>query len=153
MRYLYTVSLAIICISIMACSSARVLSQDMNGGVLVLSGSERGMMQEAEKVMSAHCGGRGFSIVKRETVIVGQEQYSQTNYQDQAKTQANTDGEQLNEKVAETVAGPDGAASAEKSVSANQSQTETQSVAEGQESTVSGVRDVTEHRMTYQCGK
>ena len=111
------------------------------------------MMQEAEKFMNAHCGSRGFSIVKRETVIVGQEQYSQTNYQDQAKTQANTNGEQTNEKVGESVASPDGTASAEKSVSANQSQTKTQSVAEGQENTVSGVRDVTEHRMTYQCGK
>ena len=83
MRQIYTFSLAILCLTFVACSSARVLSQDVNGGVLVISGSEDGMMKEAEKLMNAHCGSRGFSIVKRETVVVGQEEYSQTNYQDQ----------------------------------------------------------------------
>ena len=153
MRHIFTYFSLFICLNFMACSSARVLSQDMNGGILVISGSEDGMMKEAEKLMNAHCRSRGFSIVKRETVIVGQEQYSQTNYQDQAKTKAETDGEQVQETTGETVATPDTQSKAEKSVSAHQSQTNTRSVAEGEENTVSGVRDVTEHRMTYQCGQ
>ena len=81
MRYFFTYFLLLLCVSFVACSSARILSQDANGGVLVVSGSEDGMMKEAEKLMNAHCGNRGFSIIKRDTVIVGQEQYSQTNYQ------------------------------------------------------------------------
>jgi len=153
MQHLCTYFLILICLSFVACSSARVLSQDAHGGVLVISGSEDGMMKEAQKLMNAHCGSRGFSIIRRDTVVVGQEQYSRTNYQDQANTKAQTDGEQVKETTGETVNTPDAKSSAEQSVSAHQSQTKTQSAAEGQESTVSGMRDLTEHRMTYQCGQ
>ena len=141
------------CVINIGCSGARIISQNVDGGVLSLHGSESGMLEEAQKVMQAHCGSRGFSIVKRETVVVGQEQYTQTNYQDQSKTNAQTDGEQVTETVSERVKDPNNESSAQQSNSAQQSQTETQSVAQGEETSVSGVRQLTEHHLTYQCGQ
>ena len=141
------------CMISLGCSSARIISQNIDGGVLSLHGSESGMLAEAQKAMQAHCGSRGFSIIKRETVVVGQEQYTQTNYQDQSKTNAQTDEEQVTETVAERVKDPSVESSAEQSNSAQQSQTETKSVAQGEETTVSGVRQITEHHLTYRCGQ
>lgn len=59
--------------------SAQVRYQDANGGVLTLQGDEQKSMEDAYKRMAAHCGPAGYSIVKRETVVVGQEQYTNTN--------------------------------------------------------------------------
>lgn len=59
--------------------SAQVHYQDANGGVLRLEGDEQKSMEDAYKRMAAHCGPGGYSIVKRETVVVGEEQYTDTN--------------------------------------------------------------------------
>jgi hypothetical protein len=70
--------------------SAKVWSQDTTGGVLALDGDEGKAMEDADKKMAAHCGLGNYQLVKRETVVVGQEQYSNTNYGEQQNQQAQT---------------------------------------------------------------
>ena len=60
---------SVLCFS--ACSGARVFYQDQQGGILVVQGSEDGMMAAAREKMNAHCGSQGYTIVKRFTVVVG----------------------------------------------------------------------------------
>ena len=150
-RNLFLISL--LSLGSIACSGARIISQDIGGGVLSLYGSESSMMEKAQSVMNAHCGRRGFSIVKRETVVVGQEQYTQTDYQDQAQVDAQNTGERVKETTGESVKSAEGESTAQRSNSAHRAQTSTQSTAKGQETTVSGVRQLTEHHLTYQCGQ
>ena len=59
--------------------SAKIRSQDQQGGVLVLEGDENKAMQDAQNKMGQHCGPGNYQIVKRETVKVGEEQYANSN--------------------------------------------------------------------------
>ncbi len=71
--------------------SASVYYQDRGGGVLALHDDEDRAMKDARDKMAAHCGAAGYEVVKRETVVVGQENYSnsQRNYgEDQASARA-----------------------------------------------------------------
>lgn len=53
------------------CSSTKVFSQDPDGGVLILDGSERTTMRQAHELMTAHCGVGQYQILRREMVAVG----------------------------------------------------------------------------------
>jgi hypothetical protein len=103
--------------------------QQADRGILTLHGTEDSALEDAQERMSAHCGAGHYRIVKRETVRVGQEAYSVTEekYGEQASTLTKTD---------------DGAASKGK-----------KSAQEGElhSVTVSGVRDLTEERLSYVC--
>lgn len=57
--------------------SASIYYQDRGGGVLALHDDEDRAMKDAFGKMAAHCGPAGYQIVKRETVVVGQENYTE----------------------------------------------------------------------------
>src|SRR5688572_18907698 len=58
-----------------ACGYADPISQSRNGGVLALTGDEQTAMDEAEKLMRAHCGPENFRIERIEEVVVDEEDY------------------------------------------------------------------------------
>jgi hypothetical protein len=60
--------------------TASVYYQDQHGGVLALHNDEEKALKDAEQKMAAHCGAQGYQIVKRETVVVGQENYAQSQH-------------------------------------------------------------------------
>ena len=145
--------LCVLCIfGLGACASAQVFYQDQQGGILTVSGSEEGMMAAAQERMAAHCGSRGYTIVKRFTVIVGSESYSQTNYQDVAKenkTKVDSAEASSEAKVRDTHNGSKQSANASQT---NVSREANQKVTTGEERSVSNTRDLTEHRVAYRCG-
>ena len=146
--------ISVICtLCLWACASARVFYQDQQGGILVVAGSEDGMMEAARERMNAHCGKRGYTIIKRFTVVVGSESYSQTNYQDVA-TEKNTQVENAKatseDKVIETHSGSKQTSNASQK---NVSQEASKKVTRGEENSVSSTRDLTEHRVAYRCGQ
>jgi hypothetical protein len=155
--------------------SAKVWSQDTTGGVLALEGDEGKAMEDADKKMAAHCGFGNYQIVKRETVVIGQEQYANTNYGEQQNTQgvqqsqgqsssqygygesANVQGGSSTVNTPYGQSSQGGASSNVQGGGYQQSQGSQQTVQQGQTSTqggassVSGTRQVTEPRITYQC--
>ena len=141
---------SLLCFS--ACSGARVFYQDQQGGILVVQGSEDAMMAAAREKMNAHCGSQGYTIVKRFTVVVGSESYSQTNYQDNAtedKTKIQSAEAASADKVTQTQSGSKGSSRAsERSMSKESSNKQTT----GEEVSVSTTKDLTEHRVAYRCG-
>lgn len=118
-----------------ACGTARIWSQDAHGGVIALQGDEDKAMEEANAIMASHCGRGRYQIVRRDTAIVGQEQYTSSNTDYGERTDEVTDGE--------TVYTPHGEASAEDSTRYKQGNVQTD--------TVAGTRDVYEPRITYRC--
>lgn len=58
---------------LVACGHATVWSQDQGGGVLVLNGEESAAMDDAKKIMASHCGPGRFEILRRDTVVVGEQ--------------------------------------------------------------------------------
>ncbi|MCE9572749.1 MAG: hypothetical protein K8W52_06290 [Deltaproteobacteria bacterium] len=164
--------------------SASIYYQDQHGGVLALHDNEGKAMKDAQSKMAAHCGPAGFQIVKRETVVVGRENYasSQRNYgadqvsahaEDQAygeHTETNHDegGVTETQHVEGAAATPGGYVAGSDTVTTTDSDGHTDTTTTGvsstrgndqtsvrggeQASSVSGVRDVTETRITYVCG-
>lgn len=61
-----------------AMGSAYVYQQDLRGGVLALQGDEQKAIEDAHAKMAAHCGAGNYRVYKRETVVVGQEEYTDT---------------------------------------------------------------------------
>lgn len=72
--------------------SASIYYQDQKGGVLALHHNEERALRDAQKKMAAHCGAAGFQIVKRETVVVGRENYA-TTQRDYGEDQAHAHAE------------------------------------------------------------
>lgn len=72
---------------------ANIHYQDTQGGVLTLQGNEGKALEDAQAKMAAHCGVAGYQIVKRETVVVGQENYThaRTDYQEREDSQRTED--------------------------------------------------------------
>ena len=142
------------CGSLLACGQAMILSQDPNGGVLAVGGlTEQAMLQSAEEVMRAHCGRRGYRITARNTVVVRKEHYTRSTYKDQLKQDSNSRSEMkssdsMNSGMNETDSWVDSATDMERADSDSM-----QSTAQGQEETVTGVRNIREHRITYRCGQ
>lgn len=158
-----------------AMGSAKVWSQDTTGGVLALDGDEGKAMEDANKRMAAHCGMGNFVIVRRDTVVVGQEQYANTSYDEQQNQQAQTTtaeaarsehgyGESATVvEATTTVVTPNqattasGAASSvegggyQESSGVKQTDQQAQTVVQGGSSSVQGTRQVTEARITYHC--
>lgn len=79
-----------------AMGSAYVYQQDLRGGVLALQGDEKKAIEDAHAKMAAHCGAGNYRVYKRETVVVGQEQYTDT-MSDYSET-----GERQREEATET---------------------------------------------------
>jgi hypothetical protein len=175
MRLVIGLALAPLLLSGCVLGSAKIWSQDTTGGVLALQGDEGDAMKDADKKMAAHCGFGNYEIVKRETIVVGQEQYSNTNYGEQQNTQGQQTtagasssqygyGEQSNvQGGTSTVVTPNqtstsGAASSStqgggynSSAGYQQTNTQGQTNVQGGSSSVSGTRQVTEPRITYRC--
>jgi len=84
--------LACVLVLVTGCmGSASIYYQDRGGGVLALHDDEDRAMKDAFTKMAAHCGPAGYQIVKRETFVVGQENYtdSRRSYgEDQASAHA-----------------------------------------------------------------
>lgn len=55
------------------CGHATVWSQDQRGGVLALHGSESSAMEDAHELMAGHCGAGRYEILRRDTVVVGEQ--------------------------------------------------------------------------------
>ena len=112
------------------CGHARIYSQNAEGGVLSIHGSERPAMDNANEIMASHCGAGNYSMVSRDTVIVGQSTStrSDSNYSEDGGSKTTKTPSQTS---SETQEGKSGAISSE-------------------ETTVS--RDLTETRLTYACG-
>ena len=158
-----------------AMGSAKIWAQDTTGGILALNGDEGKAMEDADKKMAAHCGLGNYMIVRRETVVVGKENYENTQYGEredtaQASAQAGESTTEHGESTDTTVQGgssqvavPGGTYQSGAASSSTQSggyQTTSGSSAQvaqgtretqGGSSRVSGVRDVTETRVHYQC--
>jgi hypothetical protein len=118
-----------------ACGYATINYQDANGGVLVVGDFDDSSMEKAREMMISHCGVGKFRVIKRERVVVGAENYShaQTDYgsrTDGTKDEVKTDHGSTEVKTEDSTA-----------------------VTTGGETTtaVSGTRDVTEARVTYEC--
>lgn len=81
--------------------TARIYQQDTNSATFVLEGVEEKALDDAHKKMAAHCGARGYHLVKRDTVVVGKENYSseRTDYEEDEDTSVdrNTISESQNE--------------------------------------------------------
>ncbi len=119
MKYMKWMRIVVVSALFAGCGHASIWSQDGQGGVLTLHGSEGPAMDDAQKVMAGHCGAGRFEIVRRDSVVVGQQAYSnqQTRYADKKDR--------------------------------NRGSTYRQGGA--QTTSVSGVQDVTETRITYAC--
>ena len=111
------------------------------------------MLNAAKEMMRAHCGRRGYQIMARNTVVVRKEHYARSTYKDQMKQDSSARSEMkssgsMNSGMDDTDSWIDSAMDMEHTDSDSM-----QSTAQGQEESVSGVRDITEHRLTYRCGK
>jgi hypothetical protein len=130
MRPIAAISLLTVSSLFLACGHASIQYQDTRGGVLALHDDEDIALKDAREQMSAHCGARGYQITKREAVPIGQEVYTTNSeaYRDE-KTKAR------------------------EHEPAKRSSEQTAVVREGQTrgTTISGVRELTEHRVTYVC--
>lgn len=120
---------------------AQIWSQDQQGGVMALDGDETKATQDANAKMSAHCGFNNWYIVRRETVTVGQEQYSNSNTNYGEETDS-VHGENTN-SVQQGNYGSSNTQGGQSSVTQGGSNT----------SSVAGTRDVNQIRMHYRCGQ
>lgn len=164
-----------------AMGSSYIYEQDTRGGILTLQGSEEDALKDARSKMAAHCGVGNYQIVRRETVVVGHEQYTDTNsgYVETGERQREettdtetqedteygydetTDTTVVNEQTPtgdETYAGTDTSGGGYESTDGASSSTtieDERERREGQESssTVSGTREVREQRLHYVCGR
>ncbi len=111
------------------CGYARIFSQNAEGGILSIHGNEKPAMEEANEIMSSHCGMGNYSMVSRDTVTVGQRTStkSDTNYDEQGGSKTT----ETDPKSSETQEGKSGSVSS-------------------QETSVT--QDLTETRLTYACG-
>lgn len=158
-----------------AMGSAKIWSQDTTGGVLALDGDEGKAMADADKKMAAHCGVGNYLVVRRDTVVVGEEQYSNNSYAEQQDHQAQTTTAEASQSQygygesatavegTTTVVTPNqattvsGAATSvegggyQESAAVKQTDQQGQTVVQGGSSTVQGTRQVTQARITYQC--
>lgn len=78
-------------VSLTACGHATIWSQDQRGGILALHGSEGPAMEDAQRQMASHCGAGRYEILRRDTVVVGEQavtNHSQTS--GRRNTSANT---------------------------------------------------------------
>lgn len=78
-------------VSLGACGHATIWSQDQQGGILALHGSEGPAMDDAHEQMASHCGAGRYEILRRDTVVVGEQavtNHSQTS--GRRNTSANT---------------------------------------------------------------
>jgi len=118
-----------------ACGYATINYQDAQGGVLVVADFDGSSMEKAREMMIAHCGVGKFRVTKKERVVVGAENYAHSNTDYGSRTDGTKDG-------VKTETG-------NKEVTTE----DTTAVTRGGESTtaVSGTRDVTEARVTYEC--
>jgi hypothetical protein len=158
--------------------SAKVFAQDQGGGTLILEGDEGKAMEDANKKMALHCGMGNFQVVKRETVVVGHENYADS-YATQQATQdsqqagvVSTSGQTTEDSASQgssaAVVGQDPysgegyAAEGHQDSSSTTTTNDQTTVAAGAQSTqvqgsqqassVSGTREVRENRVTYACG-
>lgn len=174
---LLALSLAVVPSCVMG--SAQIYSQDQSGGVLVLQGDEADAMKDATARMAAHCGAGAYKVVKRETVVVGAEQYTNSNSGYAATTDRQTTGVAASQSasrvdehasaeagaVASQQAVPGGqiaeehayvegdrqVASSSSSASAVAVQEREQQQGQAASSQVSGTREVREARLHYVC--
>jgi len=158
--------------------SAKVYSQTQTGGTFVLEGDENKALEDANKKMAMHCGMGNFTVVSRDTVVVGSENYTDSVAQQQGQTDSQavgavaTSGQTTSDSASQgssgAVVGQDpysgevyGAEGHEDSssttttndqttVAAGAATTQTQGVQTA--SSVSGTRQVRELRLTYACG-
>lgn len=82
------------------CGHATIWSQDPRGGVLALHGSEGSAMEDAHELMAAHCGADRYEILRRDTVVVGEQavtNYSQTSDRRHSSSSAVTSVHEVNE--------------------------------------------------------
>jgi hypothetical protein len=163
-----------------AMGSSYIHEQDTRGGVLTLQGSEEDALADARGKMAAHCGAGNYQIVRRETVVVGHEQYTDTNSgyvengarqrEETTDTETQEDTEYGHDETAdttvvnqptdtgdETYVGTDTSGDGYESTTGSSSSTtieDEREQREGQESssTVSGTREVRERRLHYVCG-
>lgn len=164
-----------------AMGSSYIYQQDTRGGILTLEGAEEEALKDASTKMAAHCGVDNYQIVRRETVVVGHEQYTDTNrgyvesgerqreettgtetqedteygYDDTTdSTMVSEPTETGDETYAETNTRGGGYQSTNGSTSSSTIEDEREQ-REGQESssTVSGTREVRERRLHYVCGR
>lgn len=129
-------------LSLTACGHAQVLEQsyvDPKGGMLALHGSETEAMEDAQLKMTAHCGPGKFQIQKRAMAVVGTQAYSttQTNY---------GEAEQGAKAGASETAGTGTGSTTENSELQQRDLTGGATT-----TTVSGVQEVRENRITYAC--
>ncbi len=126
-----------------ACGHARVHYQDADGGVLTLHDDEERALADARERMAAHCGARGHQIVRRETVAIGEESYTKVDHAARAESKA--EGERQASLT------PASAPEAPPVTVAAQRREQTTRDDAARTTTVSGVRVLTEHRVTYVC--
>ncbi len=100
-----TVSSLAIASLLLACGgTARIYQQDQNSATFVLEGAEDKALADAHKKMRAQCGAQGYYLAKRDTVVVGQENYSNENteYEEQEDTTRDADRVLTNDAVEES---------------------------------------------------
>lgn len=161
-----------------AMGSAKIFAQDQAGGTLILEGDENKALEDANKKMAQHCGMGNFTIVKRETIVVGHENYSDSyaSQQGTEDTQAAgvvaTSGQTTEDTASQgssgavvgqdpytgEVYGAEGHQDSSSTTTTNDQTTvaagasSTQTQGSQQASSVSGTREVRENRLTYACG-
>ncbi len=128
--------------------TASVRSQNQTGGILVLVGDENKAMADANNKMGVHCGPGNFTIVARDTVKVGSENYANSNTGYDERTDSARDTDSIAAGASRN--GSNGS----DYVAAESTREDQSSVTQGGSSTssVSGTRDVNEIRITYRCG-
>lgn len=74
------VSLAVVALSLAACSSARIVHDTRTGGTVALRGPDGGAREKAEVLMNKKCPG-GYSVVEQREVPYGETGWASTHYQ------------------------------------------------------------------------
>ena len=69
-----------------ACGTARVISQNTEGGVIELQGDRGKAMEQASSEMAAHCGPGNYRIVQQGEEVVGQDTFTREDTDAAAKT-------------------------------------------------------------------
>ncbi len=126
-----------------ACGHAQVWEQDARGGTLSLHGEQDAAMKEAHALMAAHCGAGRYEIVRRYHVVVGQEAYAATSTDRNSRTDTERDRVTTGSRHEDYGHAHGHSATSEDETRYRSSNTES--------STVSGVRDVNEMRVQYDC--
>ena len=136
--------------------NARVHYQDQAGGVLALNGDEGEAFKDARKKMDSHCGMGNHRIVKRETIKVGTENYSNSNtsYDERTDRARDEDTVAAGGSSSQTVHHGNGSTTNTAAGAASSTREDETTYTQGDQNTssVSGTRDVNEVRVHYQCG-